>query len=430
MRRLLLLAALPFAATFLYTDTTLAEPIEDRTRLGLEAVGLSIMSQTIGFKSDFDGDGEDDDAEVDRASFGLTPAFGFNLGYGLSERFVLGARLQLSSVATEETVATGFASDDSLRSVQTTVLVLPYVMYVGGDPASAVRFTASGMVGITSVHTRTDGFDVEGIEVGGLDQTTTGYALGASLGFMASPSSGFSIDPAVFVLYQHGSSDEEGAVEELDISATTFGILVTFSGWLGGNPAPPPVERRAPSDAWQYATPTRPARPAPPAATSTTDGGKVLFTRTTIDSAVFMLLGAPEREGAPVALRLQRYAASGEAPCSSLDLEIDGAVAATVPIDQKNRDNQGIDEITVQGTIDLALAERMAKSPSTKLRWCGNERTLSLEARDGISRFLVTMRSRIAANPPPAPAPDPAAPPPAPPAPEAPPPVEPAPAGL
>ena len=406
--------AAPLAALLVIAfvpERAAADSIEGRFRLGLEATPIVVNNTTLKDVQDTDFDGMgDDDSDVNETTIGLASGLGATLGYGLSESIALGARLQL--------LMRGADRESDSKSSATTVLLMPYLMFVSGEETDSLRFTIAGTVGYGSHHAESSAETDFGSGPITFEssQTASGLVLGATVGMLAFTFDRFSIDPSVFLFYETGSisfeTDEPPDPEDVDYTATTFGISVTFSGWFGGRAAE--VEPPQPSYSRGYGSSlpapresdadTFAATPAPPRASEPA----VLSTRTTLDSAIFMLLGSPQQRREEVALRIQRYAPAGEAACAALDVEIDGVVVRTVPLKQQVRDDHGVQELTVQGSIDLALAAQMTKSSNTKLRWCGNERTLSLVARDGISRFIADMRGRLDTLPPPAAAPAPA----------------------
>src|SRR5690349_13732027 len=129
----------------LVPERAAADSIEGRFRLGLEATPIVVNNTTLldVKDTDFDGVG-DDDSEVNETSIGLVSGFGATLGYGVSESFALGARLQL--------LMRGADRESDSKSSATTVLLMPYLMFVSGQETDSLRFTIAGTVGYGSHH--------------------------------------------------------------------------------------------------------------------------------------------------------------------------------------------------------------------------------------------------------------------------------------
>jgi hypothetical protein len=186
------------------------------------AFQLALSTDLVSYSSvSLEADEFDDDLETKTTRWGLRDQVEIELGYGVGELVVIGAFVTLGGASQELE-----EGDESREASELTAAIGPKVDVLL-SPGAAVRPLVSAYVGFA-----TSSQEV----VGGLEQSITGFELGARLGLHWFATEGFSLMPAAMFSYASGSGDIEadGSPESIDISSSGFQIALMLgaSGWI------------------------------------------------------------------------------------------------------------------------------------------------------------------------------------------------------
>jgi hypothetical protein len=152
---------------------------------------------------------------IDRtiASYGLTENAGFGLlvGYGVTDNFVLNARLILTNTNT----AFGEASGTDQARFQ----ISPSLEYVFGEPASGARPFVGALAGLVIGDT----------PAGATALTELSFVLAGQLGIHLFPAKHVSFDPALQVGYRVGSASSDTGTTATNVDYKLTGVVLLLT---------------------------------------------------------------------------------------------------------------------------------------------------------------------------------------------------------
>jgi hypothetical protein len=207
------------AGLMLVAIPAFAQNTERAFQLGLSAPVLRYQTGSL----EYDTGAVSTDADVSRTQIGIERNVMVELGYGLTDMFVLGGFVQLAHESNSVEVENADEQEDS----ETHVVLGPKfdAMF---SPGQKLRPFVGGMIGFVSQGTSTEN----------TDSSLSGVALEARGGLRWFPTPGFSLDPALVLGFSALSGENEVDIgpgsADVDVSGSLFhiGINVGFSGWL------------------------------------------------------------------------------------------------------------------------------------------------------------------------------------------------------
>lgn len=269
-RGLKVVGALASVAALLLPRAAEAQSVDQHIQLSLNANLLSYDSHGVSSAGS--------DITATDTTFGPTASgLGFELGFGLTESWLVGIQL-LGSSATSGTDSPG-ATDLKASSYS----LLPRVEYVLA-PGSPVAPYLGATLGLR-------GSSVSGAP--GAKASTSDFALGGVAGLRVFALPGFSIDPSVTLLGSTGKERLDG--QSFDRGGFTFLLGVALSGWLDSGGSPP----EAPSAGTSLPR-SPPGFGAQSATLDTDDDGTIRSDIAVGSGRQLRLMGRPLREGKEV----------------------------------------------------------------------------------------------------------------------------------
>lgn len=162
--------------------------------------------------------------------FGIPAAASATLGAMLGDHVDLGARLGFST-ETSKQGSDSSAPEATLR----TLLVSPYLAYVGGEPDARTRFLFGLTTGFGSAN-----LSAEATGGGASSETTvTLIQYGALLGLRSFVLDQVSLDPTLLLTRSTGTGTFAGLDEDVSLSGLALSLNLGLSFWIGRHPTSP-----------------------------------------------------------------------------------------------------------------------------------------------------------------------------------------------
>jgi hypothetical protein len=295
----------------------------------------------------------------------LLPGLGVGVGYGLSDRVLLGARLLL----TTEKRRNGGASDTRT----TTASLVPYAELTFA-PDAALQPVVGAEVGYASITGRQ----------GSVEQSASTWSFGALVGLRAFAARGFSIDPTLRLQYVAGGQEvtdsASGTAWDGTLRGIGFAATVTFSGWIGAH------ETAAPAVAPKLAPAPEAEAAAPPLRI---ERGEVRIAVPLDSSTVVSLSGFPFSHPARMEVTLLTPGSDDEfANCRDVRLVADGASFALAELKHRRAPGGFIGRVTLSGEIDPQVVAAIGRAQGeADVVACGKRWTLGEPQRRAVQEF-------------------------------------------
>lgn len=355
------------AVVALASSSALAQQIERRFELSVDTTLFSAESGTLAPR------GSDARATTSGTTIGPASGLGVGAGVGLTDSILLSARLgYASSNRTVDVASTETTPSMSSEATSSTFSLYPQIAYVL-LPKATFRPYFGGIFGVTSTHTKSSG----------VDDQSSGIALGAAVGGHWFATESFSIDPAVSLIKTFGS--EEVSSAKFDHSGVVFAASVALSGWFGSvaHPSEPPADRASlgQSDA-----------PDP-----TQDRiAETLAVKVTLDRASeIRLSGDPIFDPRHLAVTLTvRKDAMELAQCSNIRFE---GSSAAVKVERIERQFSIGDEpsMLLRGRLSVPELANVLDADDARLNLCGHESSVAAPERAQLGAFVDRFAQRL-----------------------------------
>jgi hypothetical protein len=292
----------------------------------------------------------------------------------LTDSLLLSARVgYASSNRTIDVASTDTTPAASSEATSSTFSLYPQIAYVL-LPKATFRPYLGGIFGITSTHTKSSG----------VDDQSSGVALGVAAGGHWFATESFSIDPALSLIKTFGS--EEVSSAKFDRSGVVFAASVALSGWFGSvaHPSEPPAD---------HASLRRSDAPD----TEPQDAiAETLEVKVTVDRASdIRLSGDPIFDPRHVAVTLTvRKDAMELAQCANIRFEGSGAA---VKVERIERQFSIGDEpaMLLRGRLSVPELADVLGADDARLNLCGHESSVAAPERAQLSAFVDRFAQRL-----------------------------------
>jgi hypothetical protein len=372
-----------------------AQHVDGRFRLGLE--GAVLETETVKISSDrvFSDPTNParsvDEVEITSTNAGLpSSTLGVVAGYGLSDSFVLGARLLWSTQSREADFPGSQAQEARVFGV------LPHLEYVF-SPGSSFRPYLVGLFGLRSGESS-------------LGDTTVAsfsqWRIGAGVGAHAFAAESFSIDP-MLAFYGVSAREVVGDVE-FEGFGSAITLSIGLSGWLGGGPVPSRAAVAAPA---RSAAPQPRATGAPEQApeleseSQVPESDRVVVRQGIVgvrvglpDRAEVRLVGNPAKSGTTAVVHLVAYDKAGLDGCRSLRLVSDDVAHELRDVRYSDRAIGHGTIPALQATVAIeALAHVAEAQKGASIVACERNWAIGLVRRERIQKFIEVFAGRARA---------------------------------